>query len=178
MTAMQSTEEGLKCLAPILREVEQYRLWELERYDIRRALDMIGVTRIAETLDGVPQLVDAYIDRLINGRPSGNAIPLIESECQAARANKLAGHGGTGANRYTAIKAECERARASALDGPKEGYRGNNITSVDLPKRGTAKTYTLRRLARDRPDLLDRVEAGGLERGVGMRRRTKPIMTV
>jgi len=30
------------------------------------------------------------------------------------------------------------------------------------PKGGTAKTYTLRRLARDRPDLLDRVEAGEL----------------
>jgi len=66
--------------------------------------------------------------------------------CQAARDNPIAEHGGTGANRFT---------------GKKE-YRGSNTTSVQEPK-DRGKTYTLRRLARDRPDLLAKVEAGEIE---------------
>jgi hypothetical protein len=41
----------------------------------------------------------------------------------------------------------------------KEKNEGDNITFVS-PKRGTGRTYTLRRLKRDRPDLAAKVTAG------------------
>lgn len=44
-------------------------------------------------------------------------------------------------------------------NGRKDESRGNNVTSTD---RGNATDYTLRRLARDNPELLDRIEAGEL----------------
>ncbi len=46
-------------------------------------------------------------------------------------------------------------------NGRKDESRGNNVTSTD---RGNNTTYTLRRLARDKPKLLDKIEAGELQR--------------
>ena len=65
------------------------------------------------------------------------------------------------------MKAKVAEAREKPLaehgeigNGRKEESRGDNITSTS---RGTATSYTLRRLARDgREDLLSQIEAGEL----------------
>jgi hypothetical protein len=62
-----------------------------------------------------------------------------------------------------AVKAKVAEARVNPL--PKNGEVGNgrscdNITATK--SRGTDTTYTLRRLARDAPDMLDKIESGEL----------------
>jgi hypothetical protein len=64
-----------------------------------------------------------------------------------------------------AVKVQVAEARTNPLkqhgeigNGRSEECRGDNITST----RGTGTDYTLRRLARDAPDMLDKVESGEL----------------
>ena len=111
-----------------------------------------------------------------------------------ARANPLAAAGAKadpmptpgGAHNPEGVNQHSEIQRARENPMPEVGQVDNvNLTSKsdDQPKvakGGNAKPYTLRRLARDRPDLLDRVEAGELSANAaaieaGFR---KPTMTV
>jgi hypothetical protein len=81
----------------------------------------------------------------------------VAAAIKAAREKPLAEHGKIG-------------------NGRKEESRGDNITST---QRGTDTDYTLRRLARDKPELLDRIEAGELSVNAaaiaaGIRRKPTP----
>ena len=145
--AFRDADSGLAALEPVLREIEHYKLWELDRTrDPKEMLRQLGILKLAERFDGLPQMLDSYISRLTQGKSAEKELRGIGGLCQAARDNPIAEHGGTGANQHT-VKTES---------------RGNNVTSAPEP-RGNGKTYTLRRLARDRPDLLAKVEAGEIE---------------
>jgi len=164
ITALRDGNAALSAVGPILGEIEHYRMWELDYGDPKQLLEVIGVYKFADTLDGVPQLLDEYVRRLVDGRSAKDVSDRVQAVA-AARANKLAGHGAPKGNRNAVkassrIEAECRAARESKLEN--KGNGPDNINSVSEPKGGTGKTYTLRRLARDRPDLLDRVEAGEL----------------
>jgi hypothetical protein len=137
ITALRGSREGLNAIGPILREIEHYRMWEMDYGDPKRLLEVIGVYKLADTLDGVPQLLDEYVSRLVEGKPARDVSDKVQ-EVANARANPVAAHGGD----------------RKSEDQP------DNIRLK--PEYGTGKTYTLRRLARDRPDLLDKIEAGEL----------------
>ena len=82
------------------------------------------------------------------------------ARARAAMDNELPGHGG-------------------ARTASKDAEQGDNITLKE-GERGTSKTYTLRKLARDRPDLLDRVETGELSANAaaieaGFRKKTMTV---
>jgi hypothetical protein len=147
ITALRDGREGLSAIGPILREIEQYRMWELDYGDPRRLLEVIGVYKLADTLDGVPQLLNEYVSRLVEGKPAGDVSARVQAQCQAAREKPVGKRGNpSGNNQYTPDE---------------EKGKGDNVT-FPQQERGNGKTYTLRRLARDRPDLLDRIESGEL----------------
>jgi hypothetical protein len=79
----------------------------------------------------------------------------LKIKCQQARDNPLAGHGGD-----RSVGDSIKEAKDNPLASHGErAEQGDNIT---LSKRGTDTTYTLRRLARDNPELLDAIERGEL----------------
>jgi len=61
-----------------------------------------------------------------------------------------------------AVKVQVEQARVNPL--PKNGEVGNgrSFDNVKATKGGNDTNYTLRRLARDAPDMLDKIESGEL----------------
>ena len=163
--AFRDADSGLAALEPVLREIEHYKLWELDRTrDPKEMLRQLGILKLADRFDGLPQMLDSYISRLTQGESAEKELRGIGGLCQAARDNPIAEHGGTGANRFT---------------GKKE-YRVDNVNSVQEPKGGNGKTYTLRRLARDNPDLLAKVESGELSANAaaieaGFRKKLTPL---
>jgi len=105
----------------------------------------------------------------------------IEALCQAARDNPIAEQGGAreGAGR-PAADAEPDNQGDNVPLNNKPVNQVDNINLNNEPKGGTGKTYTLRRLARDRPDLLAKVEAGELSAHAaaieaGFRKKPTPL---
>lgn len=121
--------------------------WTEEVIEVRehRLYEMIGCESFEDYCAGYLNVPPEFIEAVQRGRElllrDGHTEPTISAAVQAARAAPLGEHGNRPGE---------ENSR----------NRGDNVTSV--PDRGNAQTYTLRRLARDRPDLLDRVETGDL----------------
>jgi hypothetical protein len=89
-----------------------------------------------------PIQVELAVAWLKNNEPAKPiALDDISEKIAAARAKPLAEHGEIG-------------------NGRKDESRGDNVTST--VERGNATDYTLRRLARDCPEMLDKIEAGEL----------------
>jgi hypothetical protein len=96
---------------------------------------------IREGYELEPSQVEMAVAWLRHNEPvQAIGIKDVAAAIKAARGKPLAEHGKIG-------------------NGRKEESRGDNITST---QRGTDTTYTLRRLARDQPELLDKIEAGEL----------------
>jgi hypothetical protein len=88
-----------------------------------------------------------------------NAVQSREDEVADAKAKPLAARGGQEGNK-NAIKVRITEAKADPL--AKVGHK-NEVDNVNFVfKGGNQTTYTLRRLARDYPELLDRIESGEL----------------
>lgn len=112
---------------------------------------------LREELQLDPDLVNRVVGWLEQEQPT-EAVPL-ELAIKAAKAQPLAAHGEIG-------------------NGRADESRGDNITSTE---RGTSQTYLLRRLARDAPEVLERVKSGefksaraaAIEAGI-----IKPVPTV
>ena len=154
--AMGDFDQAAKSMAPILREIEQYRAWELYHYgDMKRMLEIVGITQAAETIDGLPQLLADYIDKADRGEDTGLQINKIEH--------------------LTALR-----------DGPggdtrSAEFRKNHCDNVTKETHGSnSQTYTIRRLLRDDPALAQRVINGELSANAaaiqaGFRERTVSI---
>ena len=79
----------------------------------------------------------------------------VTARVAKARDNPLAGHGGQEGNK-NAIK---EKVQAAKLNPLTDAGMKNEVDNVNIKTKGGNDTdYTLRRLARDKPQLLDAVE--------------------
>jgi hypothetical protein len=109
-------------------------------------------------------MLDSYISRLTQGKSAEKELRGIGGLCQAARDNPVAESAGAPIGNRNAAKGK---------------NNSDNVTIVSGP-RGNGKTYTLRRLARDRPDLLAKVESGELSPNAaaieaGFRKKLTPL---
>ena len=89
-----------------------------------------------------------------NGTETAIGMDAIKAKVAEARQQPLEKHG---TNQHIELQAKISAARESPLN---QHGGVDNINST--MKGGTGTTYTLRRLARDAPELLDRIEAGEL----------------
>ena len=142
-----------RCLVEFVAEAED--VWEELGFD--SAADMI---RNGYLLDPVEiELAVAWLKH--NEPDAAVAIGDVKSKVAAAKERPLAKHGGQEGNE-NAAKARVDEAKANPLPIPRPGQKNevDNINSVCMG--GTSADYTLRRLARDAPEMLDRVESGEL----------------
>ena len=92
----------------------------------------------------------------INEPAAAIGMDAIKAKVAEARAQPLPGVGAPEGNK-NALKNKIAEARSDPLVEPGPKNKGDNIT---FDSRGTGTDYTLRRLARDAPELLDKIEAG------------------
>jgi hypothetical protein len=100
--------------------------------------------------------MDAYIEDVLE-RPRDwvdAALRIVEKDAAKGIDRKM------GEVDKEAVALAREQAETVKPGRPKDGDNSDNITNLD--DRGTSQSYTLRRLARERPDLLDQVEDGVL----------------
>ncbi|NBW17216.1 MAG: hypothetical protein EBR82_55485 [Caulobacteraceae bacterium] len=111
----------------------------------------LGYISLDAFLISEANFTQAIIDAVRNAKKGAKTGEVI----QAARVNPLPSHGG---DRRSSTQEAVEAARNNPLSV--QVARMDQVCNASL-KYGTVE-YTLRRLARDKPELLDKIEAGEL----------------
>ena len=144
--------DDCRFLLQMIEETDRLRLWEKNVGGFTYATrDEFLQNQVLIDYDLTEKQTRQIVDALRGGYRGG-----IQGAIELARDNPLGEHGG-------------EQGEGEQVDNINSDQGGN----ID-------KTYTLRRLARDRPDLLARVESGELTANAaaieaGFRRRMRPV---
>ena len=109
--------------------------------------DRLGYKSVEEYIEQVIQRPQEWVDA---------ALRISYRDAKEGRSRKM------GEIDAEAIQAARENPQPTHADAGAQGGRGNKASDNITGFRGTSQDYTLRRLARDRPDLLDRIESGEL----------------
>jgi len=197
ITAFQDVDAGLSALEPVLREIEHYRLWELNyTSDPKETLRQLGILKLADRFDGLPQMLDSYISRLTQGESAEKELRGIGGLCKDVQKKQDAAqeagkafhtavhelHANKKSQREIAAElgvTQTEVARTLKEDVNTKLY--NIQECVQPAPTGTSREATIRRLVKlGRDDLLDKVESGELSANAaaieaGFRKKLTPL---
>lgn len=142
-----------RCLVEFCEEAEL--AWRELGYE--SAADMI---RNGYELD--PVEIDLAVAWLKHNEPEAEvSIGDVNDQIKQAREKPLAKHGEIGNGRSVAEAIEEAKGKPLLHPGERESTE-SRVDNINSTKGGTDTNYTLRRLARDAPEYLDRIEAGEL----------------
>ena len=188
--AFRDADSGLAALEPVLREIEHYKLWELDRTrDPKEMLRQLGILKLADRFDGLPQMLDSYISRLTQGESAEKELRGIGGLCKDVQEEGKARHAhihelraNKKSQREIAAELGVDRKAVVRALNDEVGTKVYNIHSGPHPaKKGTSVEATIRRLVRKgRDDLLAKVESGELSANAaaieaGFRKKLTPL---